>query len=55
MCFCLFVIFWYVVLFFFFLFFFAFSFFRTWEFFADRGLNPKLSIYSQVSNYPTAA
>jgi chromosome segregation ATPase len=31
------------------------DFFRTWDFFADRGLNPKLSIYSQVSNYPTAA
>jgi hypothetical protein len=31
------------------------DFFRTWEFFADRGLNPKLSIYSQVSNYPAAA
>jgi hypothetical protein len=31
------------------------DFFRTWDFFVNRGLNPTLSIYSQVSSYPAAA
>jgi hypothetical protein len=31
------------------------DFLRTWDFFADRGLNPQLSIYSHASGYPAAA